>query len=208
LASVEPVLITLAQHCCAADDEYPIAGLNLRPVRQHVHGGAAGKRQRRGSFQVHLRRQSNERAGWNQNFFREAAVALHAEDFAAQAERFLTAFAELAFATKEIRLDRDAVAAFPILHATADLGNNSRNFAAGRARELQRNRQAGFFEPEIEMVQTTEVDLNDDFVRSRLWFGKIAQFKCSGRAVSDELKGFHAGTLTEMRRSAKRIDSM
>ena len=65
------------------------------------------------------------------------------------------------------------------------------DFAAGRARQLHGNRQAGFLQPEIEMIQAAGLHLHDDFAGAGLRIGHIAQFKFSRRAVGDELDGFH-----------------
>src|SRR5262249_54567500 len=153
---------------------------NLRAIRQHVHGGAAGKRQRCRGVEIHTGRQADQRAGRNQNFFREPAVALHTENLATQTERFLAAPAELALAAKNIGLDRDAIAALPILHGAPVFGNRSGNFTAWSARKLERDGQAGFFEPEIEVIEAAGFDLNDDFIRTWPRLGEITEFELSG----------------------------
>lgn len=65
------------------------------------------------------------------------------------------------------------------------------DFAAGRARKLDRERQAARLEPEIKMVQPAALDLHDDFAGAGRWIGNFAEGKGSGRAVGDELNGFH-----------------
>ena len=183
----------------------------MRPVREHVHGGAARQRQRRGSSEVHALGQSHQRAGGHDDLFRKTAIALHAENFAAQTNRVLAAPAEFAFAAKKIGLNGHGIADFPRRSASVpqacrrdggapsapDFHDFSGDFTAGRAREWHGNRQARFFEPQIEMIQAARSHLHDDFARPGLRIRDIAQFKFSGRPVGDELDGFHSGSLTQ-----------
>ena len=41
------------------------------------------------------------------------------------------------------------------------------------------------------MIQAARLDLNDGFIRTRLRVRDIAEFEFSGRAVGNELGGFH-----------------
>jgi hypothetical protein len=128
---------------------------------------------------------------------------LDSKNLCAQTHGILAAPTELAFATEKIGLDGDAFADFPVGYVGTKSRDLARDFTAGRAREFDGKGQAGFFEPEIEMIQTARVHLHDRFARAGLRVGEIAQFKFSGRTVGDELHGFHAGSLTQRRAEAK-----
>lgn len=82
--------------------EHPLAGADLGAVGEHVHGGAAGQGERGGGVKVNTLGQAHERASGDADKFGKTAIALDAEELAAQAEGFLTATAELAFAAENI----------------------------------------------------------------------------------------------------------
>src|SRR6185437_3271959 len=125
--------------------------------------------------------QAHESAGRDNHFFGETAIALDAEDFAAQAHGLFAATAEFAFAAENVGLDGDGIAGFPFGSASvslawfgtcrrdagaprfADLDDFSGNFAAGNARELYGDGQTGFLQPKVKMIQAAGLHLDDDF---------------------------------------------
>ena len=60
---------------------------------------------------------------------------------------------------------------------------------------MYRNRQARFFEPQVEMIQPTALDLEDNFIRRWVRLRQFSQLKCAWRAMSGELEGFHGPSL-------------
>src|SRR5205085_9051638 len=101
-----------------------------------------------------------------------------------EAERFFAGDTKFAPATKQIRLDRDAITEAPLLNIRSDRCDFARNFRTGYARELQRYRQFTFFEPEIQVIETTGSNLDHDFVRAWLGTRKLCQSELSRNAVS------------------------
>jgi hypothetical protein len=78
----------------SSHDQNPVTGMHLRPVREHVHGGAPGETQGRGSGEVEIPRDRDERAGGDRDTLGEPAIAIHPEQFAMQADGFIAAQAE------------------------------------------------------------------------------------------------------------------
>jgi hypothetical protein len=132
--------------------------------------------------------EADERTGGDKDFFGETAVAVNAEKLAEKTQRFVAALAKFAFAAKEIGLDGDFIAGLPVLDSAAEGDDPARNFAAECARQIDGNGQAGRFSPEIDVIETAALDLNDDVVWSGNRIGNISQFEFSGCAVGDELQ--------------------
>jgi hypothetical protein len=84
-----------------------------------------------------------------------------------------------------------AISGAPLAYIFSSGGNVPGDFATGGARELDRHRQRALLRPQIEAVQAAGADSDDDFIFIGRWFRLIAQFKFSGRAVSEQLKRFH-----------------
>lgn len=156
-----------------------------------MHGGAACEGEGGGRVKIQSSGQFDQRASGNNNLFGESTVARYAKQFATEAEGFLALLAELARAAEQIGLDGDAVAGLPIGDRTADGSDHTGHFAARRAREWDGNRQAGGFEPEIEVIQAAGADGDDDFVGRGAQLRQVAEFKCSGLTGGGELSGFH-----------------
>ena len=57
---------------------------------------------------------------------------------------------------------------------------------------MQRDWQRAFFQPEVEMIESTRLHLNDDFVRSGTGVWEFTQFKLSWLPMRDKLDGLHA----------------
>lgn len=98
-----------------ADDEHPVAGFHLDAVGEHVHGGAAGEGEGGGGDLIHSGGQGEEGAGGDDDFFREATVALDAEELTVEADGFLALPAEFTGAAKDVGLDGDAVTDAPLI---------------------------------------------------------------------------------------------
>ena len=176
--------------------QHPVTPFHLRAAAQHVHRRAAGQRQRRRGFKVHCARQPHQRALRHRRLFRKPAVAIDADHFAVQAERLLAARTKLALAAENVGLNCNSFALLPVFHPGAERDDASRDFTAGRARQPDGNRQAAFFQPEVEVVQAAGMDLNDYFARGRLRVRQIAKFELTWFPLGDELNGFHASHST------------
>jgi hypothetical protein len=88
-------------------------------------------------------------------------------------------------------LHRHAIAGPPGAAIRANRHDPSGDLAAGRAGQVERHRQAAFFQPEVQAVQPAGLHVNDRFGRRRLRIRKFPQLKSSRNAVGDELNGFH-----------------
>jgi len=148
----------------AADGEDPITLMNGSAIGEHVHGGAAGESQGGCGVEIDACREADESASRDENFFGEPAIAIDTQELAEEAEGFVAAPAEFAFATEEIGLDGDFVSRTPILHVAAERQDTTCNFPAERARELNGYGQAGGFGPEINVIEAAALNLNDSFV--------------------------------------------
>src|SRR5205814_4998631 len=138
---------------------------------------------------IQTRRKTYQTAGGDEDFFGKPAIAIDAQKLAEEAERFVAASTEFALAAKEIGLDGDFIAGMPIVDVAADCKDAASDFAAQRARELNRDGEAGGFAPEIDVVEATALDLDDGFISSGNGIRDFAQFEFSGRAMGGELTG-------------------
>ena len=179
----------------SADDERPIPLVDRRSIGEHVHRRAAGESESGRSVEINALGKANETASGNENFFGEAAVAIDAEELAKETEGLFAAHTEFTFAAEEVGLNGDFIANTPILYVIADGEDAAGDFAAKRTWKLDGNGQSGGFGPEIDVVKAAALDLNDGIVRAGNGIGNIAQFEFSGRAVCDELEGFHSASL-------------
>ena len=75
-----------------------------------------------------------------------------------------------AWAASPNPIHRNRIALPPFFHAAAHVDDPSRRFSAGRAGQGNFDRQARFFEPQIEMIQTATLDLDDHFIGCWLGF--------------------------------------
>jgi hypothetical protein len=99
---------------------------------------------------------------------------------AEEAEGFVAASTEFAFAAKEIGLDGDFIAGMPIVDVAADCKDAASDFAAERAGELNGHGEAGGFGPEIDVVEATALDLDDGVIGPGNGIRNIAQLEFSG----------------------------
>lgn len=76
----------------------------------------------------------------------------------------------------------------------AELEDFAGDFAAGDAREGERDGQFAFFKPEVEAVQAAGADADNDFVGRGNGVGNIDEAKLARGAVGCELDGFHQKT--------------
>jgi len=133
----------------------------------------------------------NQRASWDNDFFRKPAVALHAEEYAINANGFLSTPTKFASTTKNIRLHRHPIAGAPFSNILSQRRNLSSDLAARYARQLDWDWQASFLQPKIKMIQAASPHRDDYFIRSGLRLRQVMNFKSTGRAVGDQLKRFH-----------------
>ena len=128
-------------------------------------------------------READERAGRDEDFFGETAVAIDAEELAEEAEGFVATPAEFAFAAEEVGLDRDFIAGTPIPRVrdvAADREDAACDFAAECARKFDGNGQAGGLGPEIDVVEAAALDLDDGFIGAGNGIRDIAELEFSG----------------------------
>ncbi len=144
-----------------------------------------------------------ERPRRNEHFFSETAIALHTEQLTPETKRFVAATAKFTFAAEKIGLHGHLITGLPVFNVGSKRHDATGHFAAGRARERDGNRESAFFQPEIEMIEAAGLHLHHHFIRCGLGFGQIAKFKCSRRAVGDELDRFHAGIQHPRERAGK-----
>ncbi|MEI2725256.1 MAG: hypothetical protein V9H26_17570 [Verrucomicrobiota bacterium] len=177
--------------------QHPVAGTNLRPIGEHVHGGAAREGERGGGGEIYPGGQAQKHPCRHHHSIGKPAVAPNPEQFAAQTEGFIAPLTEFALATEQVGLHRNGIAEFPFPHSGANGAYNPRHLTAGRPRQGNRHRQSAAFEPEIEVIQSASFDLDDYFSRSGLRLGQFAQLEFTGRAASDKLNSFHVGILRQ-----------
>lgn len=171
----------------APDNQNPIACVDSRAIGEHVHGGAAGEGQGRGSVEIQSWGKADKAAGGDENFFGESAVAIHAEQLAKETERFIAALTKFTLAAKEIGLDGDFIAGFPVFDSVPHSNDPPGNFTTESAGQLNWNGQASRFCPEIDMIKAAALNLDDGFIGSGDRIRNIAQFEFSRGAVGDEL---------------------
>jgi hypothetical protein len=56
---------------------------------------------------------------------------------------------------------------------------------------LNGDRQPGFLQPQVEMIQSARADIDNYFAVLRLGIRNIAEFEFPRATVRDELKGLH-----------------
>jgi len=142
--------------------------------------------------------EADERTGGDKDFFGETAVAIDTEKLAEEAEGFIASPAEFTFTAKQIGLDGDYIAGMPVLDSAADGQDAACDFSAECARQIDGNGQAGRFSPEIDVIETAALDLDDDVVWSGNRIGNIAQFEFSGCAVGDELQSLQTSSKSKV----------
>ena len=121
----------------------------------------------------------------NDHLFRKTAIGLHTEHPRIQTHRFFALFAILALPAKQIRLNGYAMARLPARDLRSRAQDGPCDFATGRARQFNRNRERAFFGPKVEVIESTCFDLDDDFSRTGLRVRQFTHLKLSGFPMSD-----------------------